>query len=508
MTLASRLVRNTALLLLGTLLVGSAALVGLGRLSRHFDVASQTHEELRRLYEIGHHAASLRELLSMRSGADANTDALRAHAAAAMRASDALAGQLASEASLDEARRSGAQQLHDQLREIARRAHDDAASPIDSRELSPMLARVANLAGRANARIVENRAEAAAGHERTILRIGALFLLTIAAGAVGGVMHHRRVMSPLRALGQAVAHLVQARFGRAIPETGDRELRLLIRHFNHMSDRIGRLHETMRSQVEIKSRQLVRCEQLAGVGCLAAGVAHEINNPLAIIAGYAETTLRRLERLSDDDLGEPARLRQSLRIICDEAFRCRGITDELLELARPREHEEFEPISLAAVARRAIELVGALAVARGKDLVLCDRGSTFNASETLVRGDESQLLQVLINLLTNALDACESAGGRVVLSIEHGDDDDVLLTVADNGCGMSEETAVHVFDPFFSRKVERGRGGAGMGLAVSHAIIQRHGGNLFAHSDGPGRGSSFAIELPALHARQVLHACA
>jgi two-component system, NtrC family, sensor kinase len=339
--------------------------------------------------------------------------------------------------------------------------------------------------------------------------VGGVLSATILVAGVVGVRQYRSIMGPVRALDRAVTRIAGIELDHRVPEQGDREFRRLIGEFNRMSATIQRLHESMSRQVEIKSRQLVRSERLASVGTLAAGLAHEINNPLGIIAGYAQTTLRRLDRAADDESRREALARagQTLRVICEEAFRCRDIAGRLLEMARPGE-EEPKPVVLAAVAREAIELVQHLPVASG-------RGLECRIEERDARvaclGQSAELLQVLINLLTNALEATEPGSGRVVISMADAEDR-AIVEVLDNGCGMDEETVARAFDPFFTDKPRRGLsgvggtaggGGSGLGLSISHAIVERHGGRLFAQSDGPGRGSTFTVELPAMGAREA-----
>jgi signal transduction histidine kinase len=111
-------------------------------------------------------------------------------------------------------------------------------------------------------------------------------------------------------------------------------------------------------------------------------------------------------------------------------------------------------------------------------------------------GNEAELKQVLLNLAVNALEAIEPGTGWVRIDVErHGDQ--VLMSVIDNGVGMTPDVLEHVFEPFFTKRAETGARGVGLGLSVSYAIIESHGGRLLAYSEGPGRGSRFVMELPA-----------
>jgi two-component system NtrC family sensor kinase len=234
---------------------------------------------------------------------------------------------------------------------------------------------------------------------------------------------------------------------------------------------------------------------LASVGFLAAGVAHEINNPLGIIAGYGERALRRLDSLGDRAAVELAR--KSIQVMCDEAFRCKEITDRLLMLARSGDNGRAV-VSVDQLAREVIASIGALPR-------FADRRIVFQAeadTEFHTVGSEGELRQVILNLLVNALDATKSESGQVRLSIQR-DAQAIQLCIEDNGDGMSPETLARIFEPFYSEKRGEGRGN-GLGLAVVHAIISDHHGAIEAHSDGPGAGSRFVVRLPA--ASEVAHA--
>src|SRR5687767_7695057 len=135
-----------------------------------------------------------------------------------------------------------------------------------------------------------------------------------------------------------------------------------------MAAELDAYYRELEQKVAAKSRELVRSERLASVGYLAAGVAHEINNPLGIISGYAEYALSELKRSGDTEDGdEPAR---SLQVICDEAFRCKAITQKLLSLARGGDDETRAPVSLLKVANEVTSVIGAMRDHRGKHLVV------------------------------------------------------------------------------------------------------------------------------------------
>lgn len=307
--------------------------------------------------------------------------------------------------------------------------------------------------------------------------------IAAAISILSGISLYRGVMGPVKVLQRGTRDVAAGNFEHRLPDNGHDELAAVARDFNHMSDELQTLYRSLEDKVAAKSRELVRSERLASVGFLAAGVAHEINNPLGIISGYAELSLRRCCEHDKE-------LEQNLRVICDEAFRCKRITSKLLSLAKNSD-ETKEPISLAATAEEVASLVTALERHRERKLDLYLQA----IRDIKVMASESEMKQVLLNLTVNALDATEPGRGRVWMEGEL-KGDRVRLIVADNGKGMTPQTLEHVFEPFFTEKRGTQDAGVGLGLAITHAIVESHGGRITAESDGPGKGSRFVIELP------------
>ncbi len=237
------------------------------------------------------------------------------------------------------------------------------------------------------------------------------------------------------------------------------------------------------------NRAVARAEKLAAVGRLAAGVVHEINNPLATISACAESLEARVSEGAFD--GSPALedLRDYLGLIRSEAFRCKSITMGLLDFSRTRTSDHVT-IDLADVIRSAARLLSHQRRNSAVEFHLDIAGDLARVS-----GDPGQLQQAIIALAANALDAM-SDGGGVLSLIARNDGDKVVVEVSDTGIGIPAENLTKIFEPFFTTK-EIGRG-TGLGLAVCYGILTEHGGTLNVQST-VGTGTTFTITLSAVN---------
>jgi len=232
--------------------------------------------------------------------------------------------------------------------------------------------------------------------------------------------------------------------------------------------------------------QLVQASKLAAVGELAAGIAHEINNPLAIIAEEAGL----VKDLMDPGLGgsaTPAELGPHLDIIHKAVFRCRDITRKLLGFVRQTDLR-LEPIDVNEVAGGVIDGLLGPNLAVSKVEVVKD----LCREVAPVLADRSQLEQVLLNLINNAVDAMQGRGRLTLRTACHGET--VTVSVADTGCGIDPAHVDRIFAPFYTTKAP-GKG-TGLGLSISYSIIKGLGGRLFVDS-ASGHGATFTVELPA-----------
>ncbi len=242
---------------------------------------------------------------------------------------------------------------------------------------------------------------------------------------------------------------------------------------------VNELQESHRS-LDSTREALVKSEKLASMGQLAAGIAHEVNNPLGILLLHANLLL---EECAGDD---PA-AQDDLRLIVDQANRCKKIISGLLNFAR-QTRVVRQPVDLHVVVRDVLQTV------------LVDDGVTLRLDDRLadptVELDADQMVQVLANLLSNAQHALGD-GGTVVVALE-GTEEDVSISVSDDGCGIADEHLDKLFSPFFTTK-QVGKG-TGLGLAVTHGIVKMHGGHITVASNAdPQRGptgTTFTIVLP------------
>jgi signal transduction histidine kinase len=302
------------------------------------------------------------------------------------------------------------------------------------------------------------------------------------------------VFNPIRDLAASVGRVAQGDFGQRIELGSGDEMEDLGKAFNDMMGRLQDLYADLARQVNERSRQLVRSERLASVGFLAAGVAHEINNPLASIAFCAEALEARLNdllrqlRLTGRGLEEHEVFSKYLKMIQEEAFRCKHITERLLAFSRSGERKR-EPTDLRELVQSVLDVTQHLQNHKGKHIAFA---APVAGGPVVAWVNGEEIKSVVLNLVVNALDSMDE-GGR--LTIRLGQRDGLAeLQFSDTGCGMTPETLENIFEPFFTRS--RTGKGTGLGLTISHRIIHQHGGEIEAHSAGPEQGSTFTVRLP------------
>lgn len=309
-------------------------------------------------------------------------------------------------------------------------------------------------------------------------------------------LFYQWILCPLSTLIQGSRRVASGDFSHRIQLTTKDEVTELADAMNAMTSRFQEIRDDLDRQVWQRTQEVVRGEQLASVGFLAAGVAHEINNPLAAIALCAESLEDRLhdiilkdDSLSDEEHNESITvLRHYLRTIQDEAFRCSGITEKLLDFSRIGD-EQRVPTELVELTRDVLSMLEHLGNHKGKRIEFQPQG------EVVAVLNPQEYKQVVLNLVTNALDSLDP-GGKVVVELV-ARNGQAELTVTDNGCGMSDEVLKHIFEPFFTRR--RNGQGTGLGMSIAHRIVSEHGGRIQVQSEGPGKGSRVQISFALSH---------
>ncbi|MGC4114305.1 MAG: HAMP domain-containing sensor histidine kinase [Myxococcales bacterium] len=277
------------------------------------------------------------------------------------------------------------------------------------------------------------------------------------------------------AIGRSVAQpIARLREGAVALGRGELETHIDLDRPDEFGD-LARQFNAMTAALREHQARLVQSEKLAGIGRLAAGVAHEINNPLGVILGYA----RVLKKKADGPLAE------DLAVIEDETLRCQQIVEGLLDLSRPMKGA-LEPVELRPLCDEVAERLRE--TPSGAQVSLSVEG------EATAHGVASKLRQVLLNLVKNAAEAA-GPGGKVELSLARRSSE-ATVTVTDSGPGLSDEAKAKLFEPFFTTKPS----GTGLGLAVSQAIARAHGGSIEAGRGARG-GATFTLRLPAGPAR-------
>jgi signal transduction histidine kinase len=309
---------------------------------------------------------------------------------------------------------------------------------------------------------------------------------TAAAGLLMAiaVLTYRWVFRPLRLLGHGSRRVAAGDFDYRIQLDTRDEMAELADALNDMTERFREIRDDLDRQVQERTREVIRSEQLASVGFLAAGVAHEINNPLASIAMCAESLESRVGEMAAGEADAQV-ARRYLALIQSEAFRCKGITEKLLDFSRLGEVRR-QATALTVLVTDVADMLRHVGRFAGRSIEIDD------AQDALVMVNPQEIKQVVLNLLVNALDSIGETGRVRVAAKRSGGE--AVLTFTDDGCGMTAEVLEHLFEPFFTRR--KAGQGTGLGLSIVHRIVTDHGGRIQATSDGPGSGSCFRITLP------------
>jgi two-component system, NtrC family, sensor kinase len=311
---------------------------------------------------------------------------------------------------------------------------------------------------------------------------GLLVLLSVLAASI---------TRPVKIMVEATERIAGGDLRHRVALGSEDEFGHLAASFNRMTenlltaqDNLAQWGRTLEKRVEERTRELretqdalIQSEKLASLGKMAAGVAHEINNPLTSILINAHLLLER-------NPADPA-ARESLTMIADETARCAQIVRGLLEFSRLTP-SRIAPASINDIIDRTVQLLEKQALVR--NIIIT---KVLDPGLPLLELDKNKIQQVFSNLLINACEAMPEGGRLAVVSRPSADGLGVEVEFSDTGIGIPKENLGKLFDPFFSTKSF----GTGLGLAVSYGIIRRRGGTIEVRSD-VGRGSAFTVKLP------------
>ncbi len=317
-----------------------------------------------------------------------------------------------------------------------------------------------------------------------------VFAAFVIASILGTWLTSNTIIRPLDSLTRGVKKVSQGDFTTEIAFSSPRELAVLTENFNQMVTRLrntkAELHRyqtcleeniiRIRAEQGETHRKLLHSEKLAGIGQLAAGVAHEINNPL--------TSIRMLSQLLLDTMkqGEDQR---NLEEILKQSLRCEKIVKGLLSFARGRK-VHHGTIEINSVLESSIN-----SLRNQKTFSEIEVIEKLSAGPVFIEGDSDQLEEVFSNIVLNAVESMDGKG-RLVVGSSLGDDV-VKIDITDTGCGISKENLDRIFDPFYTSN--NGHVGIGLGLSISYGIVLEHQGTIEAKSEA-AKGSTFTVCLP------------
>lgn len=322
---------------------------------------------------------------------------------------------------------------------------------------------------------------------RLLIALGAIATGTMISIVIMWYCGFQWVSNPLREISDGASRIAEGDPGFRIPSVSrwQDEFSQLRTNVNLMADRFQQAEKDLNRKVRERSQQLVRSERLAGLGFLAAGVAHEINNPLSIIRVAADTLDYRLHECLPEDDEEREAIFERLKMVRTEAARCGEITARILDFSKG-DQATSQMDDLTGVVESVLAMVRPMPNYRDREIIF-ERTTPLHL---MMNG--AQMKQVMLNLIFNALQAT-SEGGRVEIRLIE-QCDWVVIEVEDDGYGMSIETMDQLFEPFYSTKPS-GQG-TGLGMSITHRIVQDHQGTIEPLSPGDGQGSLFRVRLP------------
>ena len=328
---------------------------------------------------------------------------------------------------------------------------------------------------------------------RTLLIFLGITLLGMILVSLIAIRVAERMSRPIHSMAAAARRVAEGDYSHKVEVLSRDETGYLAECFNKMTLELARATQELRqwaesletkveertAQVKAMQSQLIQSEKLAAIGKLAAGVAHEINNPLTGILTNSSLMLQ--------DLGPDDPRREDLQIIVDETLRCRKIVKGLLDFARQTAPLK-QAVNLNQVVEDVLNLVKNQAAFRNITFA-----TGLQADLPTVMADRDQMRQVVLNIVLNAAEAVPGGGEiRVISRLDRADH--ICLSISDTGPGIPEAIKSRLFEPFFTTKTT----GTGLGLAIAYGIMDRHRGTIDVQST-PGQGTTISLRLPRDH---------
>ena len=356
---------------------------------------------------------------------------------------------------------------------------DDRQRVEDVRHRSAEMARVVDDLSRRlrlsfERKIYDATEEAIAIGRRALVQTALIFVVAVLLSVSVSVYLGGSIVRPIQRLIEGTEVVSRGDFSREVPTPKSEDFRRLASSFNRMV-----------RELRDREQQLIQAEKMASLGRLAAGVAHEINNPVGVILGYIKVMLRSLEpdHPQYDDF----------KTIEEEALQCKRIVEDLLHLARPARVKRAR-FDVREVVQEVLDTAS-----RNRPMDDVKVSVEMPNDPVLGSGERAKIRQVVSNVVMNALEAMPNGGQLRVraFTTDHGParaaaNGAIVVEIADTGIGVSEADLPHLFEPFFSTKPS----GTGLGLSISYGIVKAHGGVIKVESKR-NKGTKFRIQLPA-----------
>lgn len=299
-----------------------------------------------------------------------------------------------------------------------------------------------------------------------------LIIIILPICAMIGVFLAKWIMTPLQQIRKDIAQVMRGKLSY-IPIEPTKKLCV------ECAELIDALNKMLQA-LEDKHQQLIQAEKLMALGKVTAGIAHEINNPLNNISLTAEILMEDISNMDCDER------RGMIHDIIVQVDRAREIVRNLLDFSRARKPTEWNKLELGELMNNTLGLLK-------NQIRLSSVETTLNLPKdpVTIMGNPSQLQQVFVNIILNALQAMKD-GGKLIISIQAvTEKDKAVIEISDTGPGMPHAVMEHIFEPFFTTKPD----GTGLGLSVSYGIVKEHKGDIQVISE-PGQGTTFRLEFP------------